>query len=55
MRFMAVLAIWILALYFAIIHRMLDLEYDSLIILFRFGDAITWIIPPAMPIFISMC
>jgi cation-transporting ATPase 13A3/4/5 len=34
---------------------MINIGFSDLIIVFRFADAVTWIIPPAMPIFVSMC
>lgn len=42
-------------IYFGFLHRMISLDYKPLILFYRFFDALTWIIPPALPIFISMC
>ncbi len=52
---MAVLAVWIMILYFAVLPFMIEVGFSAMIITFRFGDAITWIVPPALPIFVSMC
>jgi cation-transporting ATPase 13A2 len=52
---MAGLAVWVLILYFAVLPFMIKLGFSNIIIAFRFGDAITWIVPPALPIFVSMC
>jgi len=52
---MAGLAIWVLIIYFVVLPKMIELGFSDMIIAFRFGDAITWIVPPALPIFVSMC
>lgn len=42
-------------IYFALLARLISLEYSVKILTLRFFDALTWIVPPALPIFVSMC
>jgi len=34
---------------------MIDVGFSNYIIILRFADTITWMIPPALPIFFSIC
>jgi len=44
-----------LIVYFALLPRMISVGFSFMIIFLRFWDALTWIVPPALPIFVSMC
>ena len=54
-KFLFGLALFILTIYFVELYRFIEIDLKVLFIVYRFGDAITWIIPPALPIFVSMC
>ncbi|CAK64447.1 unnamed protein product (macronuclear) [Paramecium tetraurelia] len=54
-KYLICLAICVLIVYFALLHRMITVGFSFMIIFLRFWDALTWIVPPALPIFVSMC
>jgi len=54
-KFIFALALFVLGFYFSLLYKMVELDYSGKLIFFRFGDAITWIIPPSLVIFINVC
>ncbi|CAD8190017.1 unnamed protein product [Paramecium pentaurelia] len=54
-KYLICLAICVLIVYFALLPRMISVGFSFMIIFLRFWDALTWIVPPALPIFVSMC
>lgn len=55
MKFLVFVAIVVLGVYFALLYKMVNLELGVTLIFFRLGDAITWIIPPSLIIFVNLC
>ncbi|CAD8208856.1 unnamed protein product [Paramecium octaurelia] len=54
-KYLICLAIYVLVVYFALLPRLISVGFSFMIIFLRFWDALTWIVPPALPIFVSMC
>lgn len=49
------LAVFVCLAYFILLPEMIRDDITELLIILRFADAVTWIIPPAMPVFFEIC
>lgn len=41
--------------YICVLPLMFDKDVPTLLIILRFADSLTWLLPPALPIFYSIC
>ena len=53
-KFLIIIAILIIALYFGLLWKMVKLDYDPTLIALRLGDAIVWIIPPNLVTLVNL-
>ncbi|EAR86806.2 E1-E2 ATPase family protein (macronuclear) [Tetrahymena thermophila SB210] len=54
MKYILGLLVIVLIIYFSMIYRMYQLDFPVYFYLYRFFDTVTWIIPPFLPIFVSL-
>lgn len=52
-KFLAGLAIVVVLAYFLTLIKLLEMNYAASLLFIRFFDALTWIVPPALPIFFT--
>lgn len=53
--FMLIMMIFGLITYFAMLQKVISINVPTRLIIYRFFDAATWIIPPGLPIFFNIC
>ena len=53
-KFLLIVAVAVIGLYFGLLWKMVELDYSGKIIFLRLGDAIVWNIPPNIVIVVNL-